>query len=450
MHPEALSRGLKPRHVQFIALGGIIGSGYFLGNGIVIQKSGPSAFLAYILGGLIVQAVMFSLGELAVARPTAGSFLHFAKEFISPTWACGVGWSYWMTWVSYVPSEMIAGGFLMNLFFPFVSQFVWAFIFGIIITIINLFQVSSFGETEFWLAILKILAIILFCILAIYTLIYENIFSSTNPFLISNIEWFPHGYTTLFFTMIIILVNFQGTELIGISAGESQNPENSIPIAVKNVTRRIIFLYVVPILLLVLIFPVEKITEESSPFADALLFHNYKWASGLFSFIVITAAISCSNSGLYGSSRALFTLALDGMAPKIFSKLSSNQIPVYSTLFSLLGVWVGLLVYYFVGSGIYQYLLALSGFSGAIAWISISWSQYNFRKELISKHSEHKLKYKAPFFPYITLFAIYSQLITLFLMLFDNELIWSLYIGLPILLLPMLFYRIHNNLNSKS
>ena len=138
------------------------------------------------------------------------------------------------------------------------------------------------------------------------------------------------------------------------------------------------------------------------------------------------------------------------MAPKIFSKLSSNQIPVYSTLFSLLGVWVGLLVYYFVGSGIYQYLLALSGFSGAIAWISISWSQYNFRKELISKHSEHKLKYKAPFFPYITLFAIYSQLITLFLMLFDNELIWSLYIGLPILLLPMLFYRIHNNLNSKS
>jgi amino acid transporter, AAT family len=444
MRPEALSRGLKPRHVQFIALGGIIGSGYFLGNGIVIQKSGPSAFLAYILGGLIVQAVMFSLGELAVARPTAGSFLHFAKEFISPTWACGVGWSYWMTWVSYVPSEMIAGGFLMNLFFPFVSQFVWAFIFGIIITIINLFQVSSFGETEFWLAILKILAIILFCILAIYTLIYENIFNNTNPFLISNIEWFPNGYSTLFFTMIIILVNFQGTELIGISAGESQNPENSIPIAVKNVTRRIIFLYVVPILLLVLIFPVEKITEESSPFADALLFHNYKWASGLFSFIVITAAISCSNSGLYGSSRALYTLAIDGMAPKIFSGLSSNHIPVYSTLFSLLGVWIGLLVYYFVGSGIYQHLLALSGFSGAIAWISISWSQYNFRKELISHYSEENLKYKAPFFPYITLFSIFSQVFMLLLLLFDQELIWSFYIGLPTLLLPMFIYKIYN------
>ena len=448
MQSEVLSRGLKPRHVQFIALGGIIGSGYFLGNGIVIQKSGPSAFLAYILGGLIVQAVMFSLGELAVARPTAGSFLHFAKEFISPTWACGVGWSYWMTWVTYVPSEMIAGGLLMNLYFPFVSQFVWAFIFGIIITIINLFQVSSFGETEFWLAILKILAIILFCIIAIYTLIYENLVSNTRPFLVSNIEWFPNGYTTLFFTMIIILVNFQGTELIGISAGESQNPEISIPIAVKNVTRRIIFLYVVPILLLVLIFPVDNIAVESSPFADALLFHNYKWASGLFTFIVITAAISCSNSGLYGCSRALYTLALDGMAPKIFSSLSSNQIPVYSTLFSLLGVWIGLLVYYFVGSGIYQHLLALSGFSGAIAWISISWSQYNFRKELISNQSEHMLKYKAPFFPYITLFAIYSQLIAVFLMLFDKELIWSLYIGLPILLLPMTIYKIYNILKN--
>ncbi len=444
MQSENLSRGLKPRHVQFIALGGIIGSGYFLGNGIVIQKSGASAFLAYILGGLIVQAVMYSLGELAVARPSAGSFLNFAKEFISPTWACGVGWSYWMTWVSYVPSEMIAAGFLMNLFFPFVSQFVWAFIFGIIITIINLFQVSSFGETEFWLAILKILAIILFCIIAIYTLIYENLISHTSLFLISKIEWFPNGYTTLFFTMIIILVNFQGTELIGISAGESENPEKSIPLAVKNVTRRIIFLYVVPILLLVLIFPVENISEESSPFADALLFHNYKWASGLFSFIVITAAISCSNSGLYGSSRALYTLAIDGMAPKIFSGLSSNHIPVYSTLFSLLGVWIGLLIYYFVGSGIYQHLLALSGFSGAIAWISISWSQYNFRKELISHHSEEHLKYKAPFFPYITLFAIFSQVFMLLLLLFDQELIWSFYIGLPTLLLPMFIYKIYN------
>ncbi len=444
MQSENLSRGLKPRHVQFIALGGIIGSGYFLGNGIVIQKSGASAFLAYILGGLIVQAVMYSLGELAVARPSAGSFLNFAKEFISPTWACGVGWSYWMTWVSYVPSEMIAAGFLMNLFFPFVSQFVWAFIFGIIITIINLFQVSSFGETEFWLAILKILAIILFCIIAIYTLIYENLISHTSLFLISKIEWFPNGYTTLFFTMIIILVNFQGTELIGISAGESENPEKSIPLAVKNVTRRIIFLYVVPILLLVLIFPVENISEESSPFADALLFHNYKWASGLFSFIVITAAISCSNSGLYGSSRALYTLAIDGMAPKIFSGLSSNHIPVYSTLFSLLGVWIGLLIYYFVGSGIYQHLLALSGFSGAIAWISISWSQYNFRKELISHHSEENLKYKAPFFPYITLFAIFSQVFMLLLLLFDQELIWSFYIGLPTLLLPMFIYKIYN------
>jgi amino acid transporter, AAT family len=444
MQSENLSRGLKPRHVQFIALGGIIGSGYFLGNGIVIQKSGASAFLAYILGGLIVQAVMYSLGELAVARPSAGSFLNFAKEFISPTWACGVGWSYWMTWVSYVPSEMIAAGFLMNIFFPFVSQFVWAFIFGIIITIINLFQVSSFGETEFWLAILKILAIILFCIIAIYTLIYENLISHTSLFLISKIEWFPNGYTTLFFTMIIILVNFQGTELIGISAGESENPEKSIPLAVKNVTRRIIFLYVVPIFLLVLIFPIGNISEESSPFADALLFHNYKWASGLFSFIVITAAISCSNSGLYGSSRALYTLAIDGMAPKIFSGLSSNHIPVYSTLFSLLGVWIGLLVYYFVGSGIYQHLLALSGFSGAIAWISISWSQYNFRKELISHYSEENLKYKAPFFPYITLFSIFSQVFMLLLLLFDQELIWSFYIGLPTLLLPMFIYKIYN------
>ncbi len=437
-----LNRGLKSRHIQLMALGGIIGSGYFLGTGFVIEQVGPAACLAYLLGGLIVFAVMYSLGELAVAIPISSSFVTYANRFISPAWACGVGWSYWITWVSYVPAEMIAAGIIMNYFIPSISPPLWAIFFGIIVTIINLFNVESFGEMEFWLSIIKIIAILLFVVLAICIFLG---FNPTGNFLgTKNLTdhggFFPKGYSAVLFTMVIILVNFQGSEIIGLAAGESANPEVSIPIAIRNIAWRIIALYVIPVFLLVLIVPWTSLGIDASVFSVALETNGFSWAGSLFSFVVLTAAISCSSSGLYACSRGIYALAKEKMAPSFLQNLNANKVPRNATLMSVAACWVGILAYSYLGEEIYKNLLALSGLSGAISWISICWAQYNFRKNV----DEKTLKFKTPFFPYFTLFGIWAQVACLVLMWFNEELRIAFYLGVPILIFPIILYKILN------
>ncbi len=442
-----LQRGLKSRHLQLIALGGIIGSGYFLGTGYVIDSAGPAATLAYLLGGLIVLCVMLCMGELAVAIPISGSFVTYANDFISPAWACGMGWSYWLTWVFYVPAEMIAAGIIMNNFFPAVDTLYWAIGFGLIITVINLSYVSTFGELEFWLALIKIMAIIMFVVFA--ALIYLGVIGGTEGFkgtthLLGNGGFAPKGSWAILLTMVIILVNFQGSEIIGLAAGESKEPEKTIPLAIKNVTWRIIALYIVPLFLLVCIFPWGNAGLEESVFAAALNAYGFHWAGGLFSFVVLTAAISCSNSGLYGGTRAVYALAREGMAPKFLGKLNKNGVPQNATLLSIAGCWICVLAYTFDSSEvIFTYLLALSGFAGAIAWISICWSQLNFRRKLEREGFDiSTLKYRTPFFPYLTHFAIWVQVACLGIIAFNEDLRISLYIGVPLLLFPIIWYKI--------
>lgn len=441
-----MQRGLKNRHLQLIALGGIIGSGYFLGTGYVLSKAGPASLLAYLLGGIIVFAVMLCLGELAVAVPISGSFVTYAREYISPAWACGVGWCYWITWVTYVPSEMIAAGIIMNDFIPAVSTIWWAVMFGVIITVINVASVKTFGEMEFWLAIIKIFALIMFVALAVmivFGLIGDGGYIGTEV-LLGNGGFTPNGTLAVLLTMVIILVNFQGSEIIGLAAGESKHPDKSIPRALKQVMWRIIAIYLVPMLLLVSIYPWDKASLERSAFSAALSSYGLDWAGGLFSFVILTAAISCSNSGLYGCSRAIHALARENMAPAWLGKLNKKGVPQNATLISILACWVGVIAYTLDASEtIYTYLLALSGFSGAIAWISICWSQLNFRRRLVSEGCCAKqLKFRTPLFPYLTYFGIWSQVACLVVVAFTEDLRNSLYLGIPILVLPIMWYKL--------
>lgn len=440
-----MNRGLKNRHLQLISLGGIIGSGYFLGTGYVLEKAGPAAILSYLLGGAIVLCVMLCLAELAVAEPIAGSFVTYARKYIGPTWACGVGWTYWMTWVSYVPSEMIAAGIIMNNFVPQISQLWWAVLFGLLVTVINLFHVDKFGESEFWLAIIKIIALIAFSIvgfLIVLGIVGDAGYLGTSIFLGSG-GFAPHGYWSIILTMTIILVNFQGTEIIGLAAGECKNPEKSIPMAVRNVTWRIIALYIVPISILISILPWEKAGLDDSVFAVAMAGYGFEGFSALFAFVVLTAALSCSNSGLYGTSRAMYSLATLGMAPKCFAELNGNGMPKNAVLVSIVSCWFIILLYSFDASAaVYTYLLALSGFTGAIAWISICWSQYRFRRQAVSDGTFALLKYKTPLFPYVTLFGIWAQVFCLVVLAFEPDLRESLLVGVPFLIVPMAVYKI--------
>ncbi|WP_296732108.1 amino acid permease [Anaerovibrio sp.] len=445
MAEKGMKRGLKNRHLQLISLGGVIGSGYFLGTGYVLEKAGPAALVSYLLGGAIVLCVMLCLAELAVAEPIAGSFVTYARKYINPTWACGVGWTYWVTWVSYVPSEMIAAGIIMNNFLPQVSQLWWAILFCLLVTVVNLFQVNKFGESEFWLAIIKIIALIAFSVVGgmiALGLIGDQGYLGTT-LLMGSGGFTPNGYWAIILTMTIILVNFQGTEIIGLAAGECEDPEKSIPLAVRNVTWRIIALYIIPISVLISILPWDQAGLDESVFAVALSNYGLDTFAAFFSFVVLTAALSCTNSGIYGTSRALYSLASIGMAPKSLAKLNKNGMPQNSVFVTIATCWLIIILYSFDASETaYTYLLSLSGFTGAIAWISICWSQYNFRKRRMVNNTVDKLRYKTPFFPFVTLFGIWAQVFCIVVIASTPDLQETIYLGAISLIIPMIFYRI--------
>lgn len=445
-----LRRGLKDRHVQLIALGGIIGSGYFLGTGAVVNEVGPSVFLAYILGGIIIYLTMLCMGELAVAIPISGSFINYTADFISPTLACGVGWSYWISWVAYIPAECLAGGIIME-HFTGVGGYTWAMVFGVIITLINIAKVGTFGEIEFWLAIIKIVA--LFGFMALSILIFFGVIHGPQPaeiiggkFIVGQGGLFPNGGMVLLSAMVLLLVNYQGSEIIGLAAGESINPARMIPSAIRNVTFRILFIYILPVFCLVLIFPWQKANLENSVFSDALNFYGLKWAGIATSFVTLTATLSCSNSGVYGIVRSLNALARYGMAPYPLAKLNKNAVPQNAGVVTLISIWVLLLGSYFFGqSKIYIALLLVSGFTGAVAWISLCWAQINFRKRLYrAGYTLDYLKYKTPGSPYTGIVAIVLMLICLVFLLFNGNSSYQIAfsIGVISLVVPMLIYKL--------
>ena len=448
-----MNRGLKNRQLQLMSLGGVIGSGYFLGTGYVLEKAGPAAIVSYLFGGIIVMCVMLCLAELAVEKPVSGSFVTYAREHISSTWACGVGWAYWLNWIAYVPSEMIAAGIIMNNFVPEVGQLWWSVLFGLLITLINLFHVDKFGECEFWLSLIKIVALIAFSVVA--GLIALGVVGGAGyigtSILLGSGGFTPNGFGSIFLTMVIILVNFQGTEIIGLAAGECENPAKSIPVAVRNTTWRIIGLYIIPIALLISILPWDQAGLDDSVFATAVAQYGLDKFAALFGFVVLSAAISCSNSGLYGAARALYGLAKMDMAPHTLGHLSRNGVPSHSIVLSIMGCWLVILLYAFdPESELYTYLLAVSGLTGAMAWISICWSQYRSRQKHIAEGTEGVLKYKTPLFPYVTLFGIWSQVICLVVMLFDADLRVAFYAGVPMLVFPMAWYRLRQHRRATS
>ena len=238
-------------------------------------------------------------------------------------------------------------------------------------------------------------------------------------------------------------VNFQGTEIIGLAAGECKNPEKSIPIAVRNVTWRIIALYIIPISLLISILPWDQAGLDESVFAAALANYGMTGLASFFAFVILTAAISCSNSGLYGAARAMYSLARLDMAPHFLGEINKNGMPSKAILLSICACWAVILLYSVdPDSAVYTYLLAVSGFTGAIAWISICWSQYRRRRLLMKTGADAALKFRTPLFPYVTLFGIWAQVFCLVVMAFTPDLRDALLAGVPMLVLPMCWYRL--------
>ncbi len=436
-------RGLKARHISLIALGGIIGSSYFLGTGYVFNQLGPSIFLAYILGGLITYFTMACLAELTVAVPAHGSFITYIAQFVSPTLACGVGWSYWVSWIVFIPSECLAAGILMHSYVPEVPVYLWTMLFGFFITLVNLLPVKHFGEMEFWLSLIKVSMLIGFSVLAIFIFfgVIGNQHFIGDQYLMKNGGLFPNGYAIFFISMVVLLANFQGSEIISLSASESHDPHVNIPKALKKISYRICGFYLLPTLLLALVFPWQEAGLSGSVFSAVMERYGFPKIGHAFSFLIIAGALSCANSGLYATVRSLHSLALRGMAPAALTKISKTGIPVRATLVTLAGVWTMLLTAcFFSSNALYANLLALSGFTGASCWICICWAQLRFRRQQIA--AGNTLQYQTPLFPYLTHFAIWAQVGCLLIVAWSPTLNSAFYFGMPILITPMIFFKL--------
>ncbi len=446
-------RALKSRHVQLMAIGGIVGSGFFLSTGELVHNVGPSAFLAYIFGGVIIYLTMLCMGELAVAMPISGSFINYTAEFVSPAIACGVGWTYWLSWVTYIPAECLSAGIIMQ-YFTGINIYIWSILFGFLITFVNLAKVDLFGEIEFWLSIIKITALLGFVIISFF--IFFGIIHGPQPstiigtkYLLGNKGFLPNGIMPLLSAMVLMLVNYQGSEIIGLAAGESENPSVMIPKITRSVSLRVIFIYVLPVYCLVSIYPWQKANVNNSVFSDALNYYGLSWTGTVISIVTLIAALSCSNSGVYGATRALNALARNGMAPKTLAKLNNNAVPQRAGIITLFAIWglIGI-SYLFHGSRLYIALLLVSGFTGAASWISLCMAQINFRKRLYKAgYTTSALRYSTPGAPYTGIIAIILMTICLIFLIFSQNISYKMafIFSMISLIIPMLSFKLISN-----
>ncbi|KAK8889165.1 lysine permease [Tritrichomonas musculus] len=471
---KSLERGILSWHVSLISLGGIIGSCYFLGLGLTFSEMGPVAVLiAYFIAGMAVYGVMQSFAELLVNIPRHGSFVSYNREFLGQFAAAAIGWAFWANWVVYVPSECLAFATFMNYFYtiPFSnkawSDFVWGIACLFILTLINLYHVKWFGYIESIMSIMKILAIVFFVVCAVL-IFFGLIGSNIHPFLDSGgiignriitsgegsltDKLFPHGGFVIVTYMILTLVNFQGSEIVGLSAAETQNPEVNVPHACKSVAIRIILIYLIPVLCLIFIVPYSKANLEESIFSYALTSYGLGWAAKIFTFITLVAAFSCANSGLYGTVRCLYGLSIEAMAPSFLSRLNKFNAPQNATLFTLLFIWAvfilgflseSLHVWGEKGLPLYANLLGISGFTGTLAWVGIIVSQIIFRIRLKKRgYTPDALTVKASFFPVLEVLSVIVQVAGMVFLIFEDG-GWIIFvISLIIIILPLVIYFI--------
>ncbi|WP_214859765.1 MULTISPECIES: amino acid permease [Exiguobacterium] len=435
-----LKREMTSRHLFMISLGGIIGTGLFLGSGLTISQAGPlGAVLSYIVGGTIMYLTMLCLGELAVYLPVSGSFQTYTTRFIGPGVGFAVGWIYWLGWAVTVALEITAAGSLMDRWFPNVPVVVWCTVFTVLLFGLNAVSAKAFGEAEFWFSSLKVLAILFFIILGGAAWFGWLPMEADRPTsLFANFTasgWFPNGILGVLTTMIAVNFAFQGTELIGVAAGESDTPEKSIPKAIRNTVWRTFIFFVLSITIVGALIPYETAGGVSSPFIMVFDAIGIPYAADLMNIVVLTALLSVGNSGLYAATRMLWAMAQEGMISKKLSYVNARGVPMRALLFTMMFAMLSLLTAFFAEDTVFIWLLSLAGLGAQVGWISISASQLAFRRQFVRNgHDVSELKFKTPLYPVLPLISLTLNVVVLVSLAFQADQRIALYIGVPFFL----------------
>ncbi|MGG0655157.1 amino acid permease [Rummeliibacillus pycnus] len=442
-----LQRGLESRHITLMSLGAAIGVGLFLGSAGAIQLAGPAILIAYALGGIVIFIIMRALGEMAVENPVAGSFSRYAKDYLGPLAGFITGWNYWFLWIVTCMAEITAVGIYMQLWFPSSPKWMWALAALVIMAIVNLIAVKTFGEFEFWFAFIKIFAIIAMIVVGLGIILF-GIGNGGIAVGFSNLwshdGFMPNGIKGIFMSLPIVMFAYLGVEMIGITAGEAKNPKKVIPHAIDTVLWRILIFYIGALTVIMSIYPWNEINTNNSPFVLMFDQIGIRYAAGIINFVVLTAALSSCNSGIFSTGRMLFNLAEQNQAPAIFKKVGRGGVPTLAILASTFVLLLGVVLNYFVPEKVFTWLTSISTFGAIWTWMIILISQIKSRKSL-SKTQISKLSYKAFWYPFGSYFAIAFLLLVVVLMGIFPDTQIALIVGpIWILTLVILYFAKYN------
>lgn len=376
-----LQRGLKNRHIQLIALGGAIGTGLFLGIAETIQAAGPSVLLGYAIAGIVAFFIMRQLGEMVVDEPVAGSFSYFADKYCGHFTGFLSGWNYWVLYILVSMAELSAVGVYVHYWWPEVPNWVSALVFYVVINLLNFVSVKSYGETEFWFAIVKVAAVVGMIVFGGWLLLSGGAGPDAGVAnLWRNGGFFPNGVSGLAMSMAVIMFSFGGLELVGITAAEADDPSRSIPRATNQVLYRILIFYIGALGVLLSLFPWQKVASGGSPFV--LIFHalGSDLVANVLNVVVLTAALSVYNSGVYCNSRMLFGLAKQGNAPRALLAVNRRGIPVAALGVSAVATGLCVLINYLMQGKAFGFLMGLVVSALIINWGMISYIHLRFRR----------------------------------------------------------------------
>lgn len=431
MEEKELSRGLKARHIELIALGGTIGVGLFMGSASTIKWAGPSVLLAYGVAGIVMYIIMRIMGEMLYLEPLAGSFANYANKYISHWAGYMTAWCYWFMWVAIGMSEITAIGIYVNYWFPGLPTWIPALIGLAVISLANMVSVKLYGEFEFWFSLVKVVTIVAMLIIG-FGLIFFGFGNHGVAIGLKNLTahggFFAGGWKGWLFALCMVTASYQGVELIGITAGEAQDPKNTLMKATKNIIWRILIFYVGAIFVIVTIYPWNKIGMLGSPFVLTFSKIGITAAAGIVNFVVLTAAMSGCNSGIYSCGRMLYTLSKNGQAPKFLGKLNKDGVPSNAIKATLVCLLAGVMLNYICpNSKLFVYIYSASVFPGMIPWIVLCISQIKFRKEHVDEMAAHPFKSK--FFPYANYIVVAYLCLVLIGMCINSTTQMSLLIG---------------------
>lgn len=426
-----------------IALGGAIGTGFFLASSSAIQMTGPSITLAYLFGGLIMYIIMRALGEMTVDYPTSGSYIEYAYRYIGNSAGFIAGWNGWILFTMACMLEVTATGALLD-YWIHIPHWITCLVLLSVFGSVNLIGVKYFGETEFWFAGIKI-AVIMFMIVAGTWLILTNKIVHTTA--LHNIQqysdmqvFFMHGFSGFVYSLVIVCLSFCGAEFVSVAAGEAKNPKKIIPTAINGVIIRIILFYVLTMAVIVLMYPAKDISDKTNPFTDVLFKLGFTASAGIINLVAITAALSSLNSCIYVAARMLYRLSLNKQAPKYFSKVSDTHSPKNAIFFTILIAFIAVIMNYTVPQQILVYLFAIITVATIIGWYIILVTHMFFRKKKAKEGVT--LEYRAPFYPYTNIFVMLVLLGILIAMAYNEDMCLSVYVAPIWLIVLFLGYKI--------